>query len=206
MELFFDIKTVFTLNWIVTYNCSNSLKWKCFWQLNCVLMLNWAVFNRTDYLHEKWIWRKITYKCWYAIKPNKATQTNSIKHQSFIYTEINDRTALFLTRQLSIRHLFAHSLNIKQFNLTRSLDPIRCYHSEPEWSWEQWQWRELNISQSSNIINTSPSDCLVPYQRRLLLGVLLACRDAVSVFYCPSRQRKVREESRQTLRAFSGEN
>ena len=29
-ELFFDIKTVFTLNSIVTYNCLNSLKWKCF--------------------------------------------------------------------------------------------------------------------------------------------------------------------------------
>ena len=25
---------------------------KCFWQLNCVLMLNWTVFNRTDYLHK----------------------------------------------------------------------------------------------------------------------------------------------------------
>ena len=23
-----------------------------FWQLNCVLMLNWTVFNRTDYLHK----------------------------------------------------------------------------------------------------------------------------------------------------------
>ena len=40
------------LNWIITYNCLNSLKWKCFWQLNCVLMLNWTVFNRTDYLHK----------------------------------------------------------------------------------------------------------------------------------------------------------
>ena len=48
----FDIKTVFTLNWIVTYNCLNSLKWKCFWQLNSVLMLNWIVLNRTDYLHK----------------------------------------------------------------------------------------------------------------------------------------------------------
>ena len=38
--------------WIITYNCLNSLKWKCFWQLNCVLMLNWTVFNRTDYLHK----------------------------------------------------------------------------------------------------------------------------------------------------------
>ena len=42
----FNIKTVFTLN------CLTSLKWKCFWQLNCVLMLNWIVLNRTDYLHK----------------------------------------------------------------------------------------------------------------------------------------------------------
>ena len=26
IELFLDIETVFTLNWIVTYNCLNSLK------------------------------------------------------------------------------------------------------------------------------------------------------------------------------------
>ena len=45
MELLFDIKTVFTLNWIVTYNCLNSLKWKCFRQLNYVLMLNWIVLK-----------------------------------------------------------------------------------------------------------------------------------------------------------------
>ena len=48
----FDIETVLTLNWIVIYNCLNSLKWKCFWQLNCVLMLNWIILNRTDYLHK----------------------------------------------------------------------------------------------------------------------------------------------------------
>ena len=61
----FDIKTVFTLNLIVTYNCLNSLKWKCFWQLNCVLMLNWIVLNRTDYLHKNGFGNG-----WYAIKPN----------------------------------------------------------------------------------------------------------------------------------------
>ena len=47
-----DIKTVFTLDWIVIYNYLNSLKWKCFWQLNCVLTLNWIVLNRIDYLHK----------------------------------------------------------------------------------------------------------------------------------------------------------
>ena len=48
----FDIETVLILNWIVIYNCLNSLKQKCFWQLNCVLMLNWIVLNRTHYLHK----------------------------------------------------------------------------------------------------------------------------------------------------------
>ena len=48
----FDIETVLTLNWIVIYNGLNNLKGKCFWQLNCVLMLNGIVLNRTDYLHK----------------------------------------------------------------------------------------------------------------------------------------------------------
>ena len=48
----FDIETVLTLNWIVIYNCLNNLEWKCFWQLNCVLMLDRIVLNRTDYLYK----------------------------------------------------------------------------------------------------------------------------------------------------------
>ena len=36
---------------------------------------------------------------------------NSIKHQSFVYTQLNDQTVLFQTLQFSISHLFAHSLN-----------------------------------------------------------------------------------------------
>ena len=68
----FDIETVlywtvqFCVSAVLTFNCDkictyssfnwqdwnclnklNSLKWKCFWQLNCVLMLNWDVWNRT---------------------------------------------------------------------------------------------------------------------------------------------------------------
>ena len=38
-------------------------------------MLNWIVLNRTDYLHKNWFGVKITYKRWYAIKPNKPNQT-----------------------------------------------------------------------------------------------------------------------------------
>ena len=57
------------LNWIISNRSFSTLKlylhltellhitswivWnKCFWQLNCVLMLNWIVLKRTDYLHK----------------------------------------------------------------------------------------------------------------------------------------------------------
>ena len=42
---------------------------------------------------------------------------NSFKHQSFVYTQLNDQIVLFLTIQFSISHLFALSLNAKQFYL-----------------------------------------------------------------------------------------
>ena len=42
---------------------------------------------------------------------------NSIKHQSYVYTQFNDQTGLFQTIQFSISHLFALSLNVKQFYL-----------------------------------------------------------------------------------------
>ena len=45
----------------------------------------------------------------------------------------------------------------------------------------------LRISQSSSITGTSPSDCLVSYIRTLVGGVLTFSRDAVGVFYNPSR-------------------
>ena len=66
---------------------------------------------------------------------------NSNKHQSFVCTLLNDQAVLFQTIQFSISHLFAHSFNVKQFYLTHWLDPIWCYHSRPEWTWEWWEWR-----------------------------------------------------------------
>ena len=66
---------------------------------------------------------------------------NSISHPSFIYTQLNDQTVLFLTIQISISHLFGHSLNVKQ-----SIWPIDRTQSggtapEPEWTWERRQWK-----------------------------------------------------------------
>ena len=39
--------------------------------------------------------------------------TNNLFNQSFVYTQLNEQTVLF-----SINHLFALSLNVKQFYLT----------------------------------------------------------------------------------------
>ena len=40
---------------------------------------------------------------------------NSSKHQSRVYTKLNDKAVLFLTIHLSLSHLFVHSLKVKQF-------------------------------------------------------------------------------------------
>ena len=51
----------------------------------------------------------------------------------------------------------------------------------------------LRIPQRSSIAGTSPSDCLVSYPGHSLGGGVPLCRDAISVFYSPSRlgQRKL---------------
>ena len=66
---------------------------------------------------------------------------NSIKHQSFVYIQLNDQTFLFLTIQFIIGHLFTLSLDFKQVYLTHRLDPIRCYHSGSGLIWGQCQRR-----------------------------------------------------------------
>ena len=42
---------------------------------------------------------------------------SSIKNQSFVYTQLNDQTVLFLTIHFCISLLFALSLNVKEFYL-----------------------------------------------------------------------------------------
>ena len=43
---------------------------------------------------------------------------NSIKHYSFVYSQLNDQTVRLQTIQFSITDLFAHILNVKQFYST----------------------------------------------------------------------------------------
>ena len=58
---------------------------------------------------------------------------SSIKHQSYVYTQLKDQTVSFESIQFSVSHLFAISLAVKQSYLTHRSDPIRCNQLEPEW-------------------------------------------------------------------------
>ena len=56
--------------WIRTVWLNWKLKMKCFWQLNCVLMLNWIVWNGTVlcvtkiYIILNWIvWNETVFVC-----------------------------------------------------------------------------------------------------------------------------------------------
>ena len=108
---------------------------------------------------------------------------NSIKHQSFVYTQLNDQTILF-----HISHLFALSLNVKQFYLNCKKEPIRCYHSGSEWAWKQWKWRGTLHSPKLQHY-WSLTIRLFNAMSRTFIGerVLPLCRDAVDVFYNTSR-------------------
>ena len=92
---------------------------------------------------------------------------------------LNVKTVLFLTFQFSVSHLFAHSLNIKQFYLT----PVQ---SGPGTNDNEGV---LHITQSSKT-EASPSDCLESYlghSLELRRGLPLS-RDALGVFCSSIRQ------------------
>ena len=64
---------------------------------------------------------------------------------------------------------------------------IRCYQSEPEWTWERWQWRSTLHSRKLQHCWSLTIRLFCIISRTLVLGVLLLCRESVGVFYIPSR-------------------
>ena len=62
--------------------------------------------------------------------------TIQIKHQSFVFTQINNKIVLFQTIQLRISHLFALSLNVKQFYLTYRLGPSQVLPLQAKVLWQ----------------------------------------------------------------------
>ena len=64
---------------------------------------------------------------------------------------------------------------------------IMCYHSGPEWTWEQRQWRGSPHSPKlQHCLNLTIRLFSVISRTLVRGGVLPLCRGAVSVFYSPS--------------------
>ena len=116
------------------------------------------------------------------------TTNDTIKYQSFVYTQLNDQTVTFQIIQFSISHLFAYSLNAKQFwPIDRTLSKATTPGQSRPGS---------NGNEGVLRIPTTASLFEPPHQsvqRRIedtrwrRVRVLLLCRDAVGVFYSPSR-------------------
>ena len=72
--------------------------------------------------------------------------------------------------------------------MTHREDPIRCYHSGPEWTWEQWQWRDtLHFSKLQHYWNLTIRLLSVISMTLVVGGVLPHCRNPVGVFYSLSQ-------------------
>ena len=76
-------------------------------------------------------------------KSQMVLSIDSTKHQSFVYTQLSDQTVLFQTIQFSI----CTQLKCQ----TVLFDPIRCYHSGPEWTWDWWHSPKLQYYWSVTI-------------------------------------------------------
>ena len=73
--------------------------------------------------------------------------------------------------------------------MTHRKDPIWYYRSGSEYTWEQWQWRgTLHSLKPQHYWSLTIRFRVIC--RTLVAGVLLFCRDAVSVFYSPTNWAK----------------
>ena len=87
--------------------------------------------------------------------------TNSIEHQSFVYTKLNDQTVLFLTIEFSISHLFA-LWTLVEWVLPFCRDAVGLLYS-PSWQgYKTSEWLEFFFF-FFFFDNASPLTCLVTF-------------------------------------------
>ena len=117
----------------------------------------------------------------------------------FVYTQLNVKTVLFQTIQLSIitvsmsKTVLFQTIQFSISTQFSSIWPIDRTISGATTSGQSGSGSDGNegvlcIPQSSSITGASPSDCLESYleHKNILEGVLALCIEAVSVFYSPS--------------------
>ena len=95
------------------------------------------------------------------------------------------KTFLFKAIQFNKKIQFSISMPLVLF--TRREGPIRCCHAGPEWTWEQWQWRDTHYSPNPQHYWDLTIRLFSVISRTLIGEVLSLCRGAVSVFYSPSQ-------------------
>ena len=82
----------------------------------------------------------------------------------------------------------AHSFNVKQLYMIHRYDHIKCNHSGPKWTWEQWQWMGTPHSPKLQHYWSLTIRLSSVISRALVWsGVLPLCWDTIGVFYNPSR-------------------
>ena len=94
---------------------------------------------------------------------------SSIKHLSFVYSQLNDQTVLFQTIQFSISHLIIRKV------------PIKCNHSLQSGPGKNGNKGVLYIPQNSRI-GTLSSDSLGSHQRHSFAGSSLSLRHSRLLF------------------------
>ena len=92
---------------------------------------------------------------------------NSIKHQSFVYTQLNDQTVLFQTIQFSMSFIYT------QFKYKTTLFDLQIEPNQVLPLQARVDLGAMAIKgyrQSPSITGASPSDCLVSYPGHSLVG------------------------------------
>ena len=116
----------------------------------------------------------------------------------FVYTQLNVKTVLIQTIQFSISIVSTSKtvlFQVIQFNIRTQISSIGPIDRtllgattlSQSGAGSNGNKGIVCIPQSSSITGTSPSDCLVSYQDTRWGWGLTLCREAVSVFYSPSR-------------------
>ena len=115
------------------------------------------------------------------------TTNNSSKHQSFVYTQLNDQTVLFQTIQFSRSHFFALNLNVKIVLFDPQLGPYHVLSLRAKLNLGAMAMKGYSVFPKAPAL-LEPHQKIVSCQiRDTSWGALPLCRDTVIAFYSPSR-------------------
>ena len=116
--------------------------------------------------------------------------------QFSVSTQFKCKYTVYLSKAFLFQAIqFSQTVLIKTIQFSISMQLIlfihRCYHSGPEWTREQWQWRGAPHSPKLQPHCNLTIRSFSVISGTLIWGVSPLCRGAVGVFYRPSRLNRV---------------